>query len=209
MEDQEKSSSMQAFGSMGGFPVTRLNENNYQTWSVKAEMFPRKEELWQIVNNPPAALDEEEQRKNEKALSTIILCLEDSQLTHVSGLTSIKEFWDTLKRIYVHDSAGSKVSLTRKLYKAKLEENESMSHHLQKMKNLFNELQQRNMDFTESHKAYIILSSLPESYDVLVTSLESMPDRDLTLQYLTSRLLEEARKRSERSENRRKHDSPQ
>ena len=89
------------------------------------------------------------------------------------------------------DSAGTKVSLTRKLYQAKLEDCESMSHHLQKMKNLFNELQQRNMGFTETHKSYIILSSLPESYDVLLTSHESMPERELNLQYLTGRLLEE------------------
>ena len=69
-----------------------------------------------------------------------------------------------------------------------------MSHHLQKLKNSLMNFN-RNMEFTETHKAYIILSSLPESYDVLVTNLESMPERDLNLQYITGRLLEEARKR--------------
>ena len=84
-----------------------------------------------------------------------------------------------------------------------------MSHHLQKMKNLFNELQQRNMDFTETHKVYIILSSLPESYDNLVTSLETMSERELNLQYITARLLEEARKRDERLEDKVRRSSPQ
>ena len=58
---------MQPVGSLGGFPVTRLNENNYQTWSVKVEMFLRREELWEIVEDPPNELDKEEVRKNEKS----------------------------------------------------------------------------------------------------------------------------------------------
>ena len=52
---ERKGSSMQLFeaAGMGGLPLTRLNENNYQTWAVKAKMLLRKEDLWQIVSNPP------------------------------------------------------------------------------------------------------------------------------------------------------------
>ena len=41
---ESRASSMQAFGgaSMGGFPLTRLNEGNYQTWSIKAETLLRE-----------------------------------------------------------------------------------------------------------------------------------------------------------------------
>ena len=68
------------------------------------------------------------------------------------------------------------------------------------MRNLFVEIEQMGMQFRENHKVYVILSSLPEDYDVLVTSLESMPERDLTLEYLTGRMLEEEEKRNERSQ---------
>ena len=44
---------------------------------------------------------------------------------------------------------------------------------------------------------------------MLVTSLESMPERDLTLEYLTGRLLEEEEKRNERSRVRMRNDIPQ
>ena len=77
------------------------------------------------------------------------------------------------------------------------------------MRNLFVKLEQRGMEFTENHKVYVILSSLPEDYNVLVTSLESMSERDLTLEYLTGRLLEEEDKRNERSQVRMRDDIPQ
>ena len=71
------------------------------------------------------------------------------------------------------------------------------------------ELEQRGMDFTENYKVYLILSSLPEDYDVLVTSLESLSERDLTLEYLTGRMLEEEERRYERSQVRMRDDIPQ
>ncbi|KAJ7335088.1 hypothetical protein JRQ81_013029 [Phrynocephalus forsythii] len=84
-----------------------------------------------------------------------------------------------------------------------------MSRHLQEMRELLLQLEQRGMEFTVIHKVYVILSSLSEMYDVLVTSLESMPERDLTLEYLTGRLLEEELKRNERFQSRRRDDHAQ
>ncbi|KAG8147581.1 hypothetical protein E2320_000220, partial [Naja naja] len=84
----------------GGLLVSRLNETNYLSWNVKMEMYLRREELWTIVTNPLAVLDDGDQRKNEKALASIILALEDSQLIHVRGLQSAKEFWEALRSVY-------------------------------------------------------------------------------------------------------------
>ncbi|KAG8148087.1 hypothetical protein E2320_000087 [Naja naja] len=73
-----------------------------------------------------------------------------------------------------------------------------MSTHLQNMRRSFLELEDRGMTFTEAHKVYVVLSSLDSSWDVLVTSLESMQERDLTMAYLIGRLLEEEQKWLER-----------
>ncbi|KAG8147512.1 hypothetical protein E2320_022663, partial [Naja naja] len=76
-----KASSMASISVMGGgFLVSRLNETNYLSWNVKMEMFLWREELWTIVADPLAVLDEGDQRNNEKAVASIILALEDSQL---------------------------------------------------------------------------------------------------------------------------------
>ncbi|KAG8148084.1 hypothetical protein E2320_000088 [Naja naja] len=73
-----------------------------------------------------------------------------------------------------------------------------MSTHLQNMRRSFLELEDRGMTFTEAHKVYVVLSLLDSSWDVLVTSAQSMQERDLTMAYLTGQLLEEEQKRLER-----------
>ena len=64
---------------MGGFPLTRMNDSNYKTWAVKAEVLLRRERIWQFVNNPPAQFNEEQEQDHEKALSTLVLSIEDNQ----------------------------------------------------------------------------------------------------------------------------------
>ncbi|KAG8132754.1 hypothetical protein E2320_010581 [Naja naja] len=107
-----------------------------------------------IVTNPPEVLDDGDQRKNEKALASIILALEDSQLIHVRCLQSVKEGWEALRSVYMTETACSKVLLSRRLYKAQLKPGKCMSTPLQNMRRKFLELEERGMTFTEAHKRW-------------------------------------------------------
>ncbi|KAG8148083.1 hypothetical protein E2320_000092 [Naja naja] len=78
------------------------------------EMYLWREKSWMIVTNLLAVPDDGDQRKNEK----------ESQLIHVRGLQSVKECWEVLRSVYVRETAGSKVLLTRRLYKAQLKPEE-------------------------------------------------------------------------------------
>ncbi|KAG8128775.1 hypothetical protein E2320_015637 [Naja naja] len=155
------------------------------------ELYLRREKLWMIATDPPAVLGDGDQRRNKEALANIILALEDSQLIHVRGLQSAKECWKALHSVYVRETASIKVLLTRRLYKAQLKPGESMSIYLQAMRKTFLELEERGIMFTGAHKVYMVLSS----WDILVTSLESMQE---TMIYLTGQLLEEEQKWLER-----------
>ena len=88
------------------------------SWSQKTEAFLTRDNLWDMVNAPPAQPDAEQLRKIGKACATIILSLEDSQLPYVRGIRTAKAVWDTLRAIYVWQTAGSRISLTKALYKA-------------------------------------------------------------------------------------------
>lgn len=84
---------------MGGrFPLAPSNETNYLSRSLNLEMFLRSEDLWTVVSNPPADLNEEQQRQNVKAHANIILCLDDSQVIHVHGLKSGAECTEFMKK---------------------------------------------------------------------------------------------------------------
>uniref|UniRef100_A0ACB8F4A6 Uncharacterized protein n=1 Tax=Sphaerodactylus townsendi TaxID=933632 RepID=A0ACB8F4A6_9SAUR len=63
------------------------------------------------------------------------------------------------------------------------------------MRTLFSELADRGLHYDDSHKAYLLISSLDESWESLVNSLQTVADAALTLDYVTSKLLDSERQR--------------
>lgn len=74
------------------FPIVRLNERNYLAWTIWMEAYLRCEGLWDITSQPPAALDDAEERLNRRAYAAIVM--------------------DTLQRLHVRDSVVARISLT-------------------------------------------------------------------------------------------------
>jgi hypothetical protein len=72
--------------------------------------------------------------------------------------------------------------------------------HLFKLEDLFAKLAAAGKKLDEDFKVAIILSSLPESYDVLTTALESRSDDDLTIVLVNQKLIDESRKRGTHEE---------
>ena len=68
------------------------------------------------MENPPAQLNEEDVAKHERALSSIVLCLDDLQLNYVRGKVSSKEIWEALRAIYARQTAGSKMMIAETVY---------------------------------------------------------------------------------------------
>ncbi|KAJ7319972.1 hypothetical protein JRQ81_019483 [Phrynocephalus forsythii] len=179
-----------------------LNGQNFLVWEVKVWNFLIQQDLWDIVNNPPARFDSNDVEKNQRALSTIILCLEDSQLPLVRKLESAQHCWRTLREAHVRSTVSSQVTLTRQLYRMQLETGQGVTKHLDKMVHLLMQLQEAALEFTELHKVFIVLSSLDASFDVLATTMESVPREQLTMAFLTSHLREEELKRADNMEAR-------
>ena len=75
---------------------------------------------------------------------------------------------------------------------------DSMSEHINKMKELASQLEAVGASITEDDQVATLLCSLPESYNSLITALESRAD-DLTLEFVTAKLLHEEHKRKENS----------
>lgn len=196
--------------------VTRLDGTNYVSWSTKCSLLLRREGLWDVVRNPPDVSSWDPQddddakkiaefhRNNERAMCIIGLTLADQQLVHIRGEDSAARCWGNLKRIYVRDTVGAHIHITRKLFRTRLQKGGDMLAHLNFMKAVFQELHEKELIFSELHQVYIILSSLDESYDEFVSSLEVLTRQDLTLTDVTSRLLEESRRRVEREQMREK-----
>lgn len=193
----------------------KLNPDNYFTWKYKMEMYLRKEKCWSaITNDRPVVPDLAENaanralvtagetalatflEKDEQAHSLIGPCVEDSQLVHIRTKTTAKEAWVTLREYHQRNTLGNKVTLMRKICGLKLAEKGNVETHLAELANLFQKLTDLGENqLNENWKVAITLSSLPVSYDSLISALEARPDADLTLSFVHSKLIEYAKRK--------------
>ena len=128
----------------------------------------------------------------------IKVSLGDEQLSLVRTATTAKEAWLKFESHYKVKSLANKLFLRKKYFTMSMGVDDSMSEHINKMKELASQLEAVGASITEDDQVATLLCSLPESYNSLITALESRAD-DLTLEFVTARLLHEEHKRKETS----------
>lgn len=183
------------------FSIVKLNNENYFTWKYRMEMLLMKESLWKAVNeDKPEPVTDAWTNMDNKARAYISLLVCDNQLNHVRSATSASEAWKKLKDYHEKASLSNKVRLMRQICTLKLSEGGDAEVHVSSMTELFEKLAALGEKLSENWVVAMLLSSLPQSYDTLITALETRPEGDLTLSLVQSKLQEENRKRSSQLE---------
>ena len=184
------------------YVITKLNNSNYFNWRYKMKMLLIEKGAWAtITTDPPNPITADWTQKDEKAHTTIALNIEDDQIQHIRHSETAKDAWNKLKDFHEKDTPNNKVSILRQLMTTKLNEGGDVEAHVAKMTELF----QRFLAYGDDLKPELILCvtilrSLPESYDILVTTLENRKD-ELTSSIVCSAVIAEYRKRLERNRN--------
>lgn len=180
------------------FVVEKLGDTNYATWRFRMELILIKEELYEMVScQKPDAPDNVWLAKDGKARAIIGLALENSQLTHVMKARSAKEMWEALQSFHYRSSLVNKIHVLRQLLRLQLEEGGNMADHIASVMELSQRLEAMGDTLNGFWLVAILLSSLPQSYDVLIIALESRKDEELDLEYVKGKLLDEWRRRNE------------
>lgn len=177
--------------------MQKLNDQNYTIWKFKMQLVLSRDGLWGAVSaaRPTTDADGAWAQKNEKAKVAIGLALDDSQLLHVMRLETAKEMWDTLQDYHERSSLTGKIHIWRTLYTTRLSEGGSMAEHLNELTALRLRLTALGEEVSDSSFVAAMLASLPKSYEGLLVALESRPDKDLTVDFVKGRLLDEGRRR--------------
>lgn len=155
-------------------------------WTTVKEVKPEKKDITSAWT-----------RKDEKARWMIGLSLEDDQLGHIMDAETANEMWETLKGVHERGSLSNKIHTLRKLCSMRLDEDGNLSEHLMKASELVHRLTRMGESLKEHLVVAILLSSLPGSYDPLVTALEGRPEEDLKVDYVKGKLLDEWRRKNE------------
>ena len=129
--------------------------------------------------------------RRDRALAMIVLSV-DPTLLYLLGPDPQNPavVWKKLADQFQKKTWANKLALQRKLYNLKLKYGQSMQKHVKMLIEIFDELSIIGDPLDEENQVVHLLASLAESYDMLVTALESSPEVP-KLQIVTERLLYE------------------
>lgn len=186
--------------------VDKFNGDNFSLWKFKMEMILSAKDLWDIVDKselpPPSTADERDkkdyERRCKRAFAVIATNLVDKEMAHIKACKGPAEAWTTLCNIHEAKSLSNILFLRRKFFTVKMEEGGDMLDHINKVKSLADQLTCLDVGVKDEDVVMTLLESLPPSYEHLITALETRPVKELTVEFITSRLMHEVSKRKER-----------
>ncbi len=178
--------------------IERLNGVNFYNWKFKVQMLLIREDLWEIVNGSdtaPVGTSEAQaiatwRKRDQKALSTICLAIEDSELTHVRACKTAAEAWKNLGEAYETKGLARKLYLRRKFLTHMMIEGDTMQEHITRLSEMAEQLEAIGAEVSDGDMVMTLLCSLPSSYEMLIVSLETRSE-DLTASFVKTRLLQE------------------
>lgn len=161
-------------------------------------------DLWGIVNGDevkPAAGEKELlaafTKRDNQALAQIILTLSNAQLVHVRNAKSSHDAWTNICSAFQAKGLAAKVYLRRQFFTIKFQDGSSMQDHLNKVRDLADQLAEMEAGVSDQDLAMTALCSLSDRFDSLIVSLESRSSQDLTSDFVFNRLLAEERRQLE------------
>ena len=116
-------------------------------------------------------LNEDLEEMDLRAASTIQLCLADEIIYNVMDEETATGLWLRLETLYMTKSLSNKLYLKKKLYGLRMNKGTTVLEHLNFFNMVISELLTVNVKIDEEDKALILLSSLPESYDHIITTM--------------------------------------
>jgi len=110
---------------------------------------------------------------DQKAKSTIQLCLSYSILLNVSGKATSKALWDKLGTLHQSKYLVSKIFLQNKLNLLRMNDGDSVIEHLNAFNIVVGQLFYIDIKIYDEDKRIILLCSLSDSSDGLVAAIGS------------------------------------
>ncbi|CAK1595646.1 unnamed protein product [Parnassius mnemosyne] len=162
--------------------IDQLTGDNYDTWKIHMRAILKKNDLWDYVSGAipkPAKTDAkfaEWCKMDGKAESDILLAVSPSELIALDGLDTSKPIWDKLKSMYQSSGPARKASLLKKLVLTRMQEEDDLRKHIADFFDAVKKLKEIGLVVIDELLAILLLYSLPESFTMFRTAMESRDD---------------------------------
>lgn len=172
----------------------KLNGRNYTHWAYRMQLYLKNEKCWDVINEqvrPPTITVKRWDKMEEHANFLISVMVEDNQLPIIKRADCARDAWIELVKHHRKSTFSTKIRLLRKMYREILPKHGNMEDHLSKLMEYYDELCEIGHVVEEEQFVSIILTSVGEEYDHLVTALDCRNEKELTLDLVKCKLLDE------------------
>lgn len=174
--------------------IKPFSGENYGTWKLRVRTLLKELKVLSVIDDLSSEAEKakpEWQDKDDTAKGVIIDYLSDSFIRFATEPNiSAKKIFENLDNIYERKSIASEIVARRKLSLFKLEGDITLTDHFARFENIIQEATACGAQFAEPEKISYLLVSLPESYNGIVTALETLSQDNISLDYVKVRLLD-------------------
>ncbi|CAL1405059.1 unnamed protein product [Linum trigynum] len=164
--------------------------NSFSLWQIKMQALLKQQGLWAPLSgkSKKESIDEEEwSTLEEKAHSTILLCLADDIISEIAAEKTVAGLWLKLESLYMTKSLTNKLHMKQRLFSLRMEEGTPLRNHLDHLNTILLDLRNIDVKIDDEDAALILLVSLPQSYENFVDSFIAGKD-SLSLEDVRSAL---------------------
>ena len=205
--------------------IPAFDGSNYRSWSFSMKMLLKARELWDVIEDETTNVGTRESisegipeggtqpqrdavwhKKDQLALSSIVLSLKPAEQEQVYDCQTAKEAWTHLREVYQGKGMHRLLSLLKQLSTAQLEKyatgppgSNTIKDYIRSMIQTADEIAAIGYKLDRPVVIAFILNGLPEDYRYLVVNLESQVDT-ISFQDLQARLLDEDKRVQEKDE---------
>lgn len=129
--------------------------------------------------------------RQEKAYNLIVLNCTVSQHGHIKNTRLGSEAWNLLKNHHQPNTLNYQLRIMKRLFRKELKLGGSMKDHLDEMMEMFTNLEDSGTNFDDNVKVAVLLTSLNEQYDNLVSGIEAGSASSRTFSNISKKLIEE------------------
>lgn len=195
------------------YHIALFDGNNYSAWKFRMTVLLEEHDLLDCIERELADIEEirevqtdsadvkrqketqraKREKQERKCKSLLISRIHDAQLEYVQDKRSPKQVWDALKKVFERKSIASRMHIKRQMLNMRFDGKQLQEHFL-RFDKLVREYRGTGAEMDDLDVICHLLLTLGPNYATVVTALETMPEQNLTMEFVKCRLLDEETK---------------
>lgn len=171
--------------------IFKFKGDNYSSWKFRMMMLFREKEILKVIQNEaPLTLLKDWFRAENLALNLITQNISDSFLHFIKPDSTAKNVFESLDSIYERKSWVTQYVLKKKLNNLKLSADGSLINHFIVFDNIVDQISAAGNPMTIPDVIIHLIMSLPDTYETILSAFQTVAEKDLSINYIKSQLLE-------------------